>query len=79
MKRQSKRAPGSVRDAILAFLRTQKKDSSLAEISEAVQEQLGDVPKSSVRSYLRLNTPKLFKRTGHGRYEINAEGRNWGL
>lgn len=32
------------------------------------------MPPSSIRSYLNLNTPKTFERTGRGRYKLNANG-----
>jgi site-specific DNA-methyltransferase (adenine-specific) len=39
---------------------------------------IGDVPASSVRSYLNLNTPETFERTGRGKYRLrsNAGGRS---
>ncbi|MCH7662325.1 MAG: hypothetical protein IH859_00455 [Chloroflexi bacterium] len=71
---QRRRPPGEVRDAIIAVLTKRKGDASITEIKKAVKDQLGDVPDSSVRSYLRLNTPALFKRTGRGRYRICKQG-----
>jgi site-specific DNA-methyltransferase (adenine-specific) len=65
-----RKRPGQVRDAILAHL-TSARDASVEEIHAAVSAQLGDVPTSSVRSYLRLNTPGTFQRTGRGRYRLN--------
>ncbi|HEX5314891.1 MAG TPA: site-specific DNA-methyltransferase, partial [Gammaproteobacteria bacterium] len=35
---------------------------------------LGDVAPSSVRSYLRLNTPEIFKRNGRGLYTLREQG-----
>ena len=65
------RRPGEVRDAITMFLDQQKgKEATISEIRQAVNDNIGDVPASSVRSYLRLNTPNMFKRTGHGRYKL---------
>lgn len=68
--------PGEVRDAIFAFFKeSQVEDASTTEILEAVQRRLGaKVPDSSVRSYLRLNTPKSFKRVSRGRYRL-ARGK----
>ena len=40
----------------------------------AVKSRLGDVPPSSIRSYLNLNTPKTFQRTDRGRYRLNFDG-----
>jgi hypothetical protein len=63
-------APGGVRDAILTYLSTVKDDASLEDIRAAVSRKLGEVPSSSVRSYLNENTPKKFARTGRGRYKL---------
>ncbi|WP_292280448.1 DNA methyltransferase [Mesorhizobium sp.] len=41
---------------------------------QAVQNRLGTVSPSSVRSYLNLNTPKTFERTAQGRYRLNYSG-----
>lgn len=64
----NRRAPGQIRDAILDYLSTLKgKDASVAEVYSAVQSSLGDdVPRSSVRSYLRIGNG--IESTGHGRY-----------
>jgi len=60
-----------VRDAILGFLGQITRDASVEEIRGAVAQRLGvEVPASSVRSYLNLNTPALFERTGRGRYRL---------
>lgn len=64
------RKPGVVSDVILTFMSSTNKPVSIAEIREAVRKQLGEVPSSSVRSYLNLNVPKLFERTGHGVYRL---------
>ena len=59
----TRRSPGVVRDAIMNYLRSRGGDASTSEIHEAVCRQLGEeVPASSVRSYLRLNTPATFTR-----------------
>ena len=70
MSQPVKKAPGVVRDAIFDYLHSKEDDASVAEIKEAVQERIGKVADSSVRSYLRLNTPLLFTRTSHGRYTL---------
>ncbi len=44
--------------------------ASLAEIVAGVQQLVGQVAPSSVRSYLRLNTPKVFERSGRGYYYL---------
>jgi site-specific DNA-methyltransferase (adenine-specific) len=45
-------------------------DASTDEITAAVTRTIGKVPKSSVRSYLSLNTPQTFERIGRGRYRL---------
>jgi DNA modification methylase len=67
------RAPGSIRDAILAYMTNLNADASVAEIKEAVGSRIGDVPSSSVRSYLNLNVPDTFERTGRGRYGLKKK------
>jgi len=63
--------PGQVRDAIVAYLQEKQTDASVPEIHGAVAGRLGnEVPASSVRSYLRLNTGELFERTSRGRYRL---------
>lgn len=65
--------PGQVRDAIVDYLAARLDEASLAEIQQAVARRLGNaVPKSSVRSYLRLNTETLFDRTDVGTYRLRV-------
>ncbi len=64
-------APGMVRDSIVTYL-TAAETASISEIQQAVAARLGDVPASSVRSYLNLNTPELFERTSRGHYRLRA-------
>ena len=64
-------APGLVRDSIVTYL-TAADSASIAEICEAVVSRIGDVPASSVRSYLNLNTPSLFERIARGRYKLKS-------
>jgi site-specific DNA-methyltransferase (adenine-specific) len=67
-------SPGEVRDAIVSALEGCSGDASVKEIHDIVALQLGhDVPASSVRSYLQLNTPELFARTSRGRYQLVRE------
>jgi site-specific DNA-methyltransferase (adenine-specific) len=63
-------APGTVRDPIISFLETSETDASLREIFAAVRSTVGEVSESSVRSYLNLNTPRVFTRTTRGRYKL---------
>lgn len=62
-------APGLVRDSIVRYL-SSADSASVHEILQAVATRLGDVPASSVRSYLNLNTPDVFERTARGHYRL---------
>ncbi len=66
----TKRRPGQVRDAIFAVLSDRPEGASIAEIERGVKALLGDAAPSSVRSYLRLNTPVLFTRGARGHYSL---------
>jgi hypothetical protein len=68
------RAPGTIRDAIIQYL-SAAESASLAEIRDAVTKQLGNVPASSVRSYLNLNVPKTFERTSRGHYRFKKKAK----
>ncbi|MGD1327125.1 DNA methyltransferase [Pandoraea pnomenusa] len=65
-------APGVIRDSIIEYLAMVGGDASTDEIVAAVTRTNGTVPKSSVRSYLSLNTPKTFERVGRGRYRLQS-------
>ena len=65
-----RRAPGQVRDAVFAVLETHQGGASVGQIIDGTRSIIGDVPASSVRSYLRLNTPRLFVRDGRGVYRL---------
>jgi hypothetical protein len=73
-KRALRRAPGEVRDAIVAVLSDGRRPMHVREIHEAVERRLGGaVPTSSVRSYLQLGTDAvqpLFSRVAHGQYKL---------
>lgn len=47
----------------------------MAEIVEGVRYRIGPTPASSIRSYLRLNTPKLFTKIDRGRYAVREEAQ----
>lgn len=65
--------PGQIRDAIVDFLRARSVEASVHEIQQAVNRRVGSaVPKSSVRSYLSLNTATLFDRTSLGTYRLKV-------
>lgn len=66
----SRRRPGEVRDAIVQVLEEVPAGASVRHISEEVTRLIGDVSASSVRSYLRLNTPELFARTDRAQYAL---------
>lgn len=67
--------PGVVRDAIVEHLKGLKGDASTEEIRTAIKTKIGEVSPSSVRSYLRLNTPGKFERTAHGRYKLSKASK----
>lgn len=67
---QLKRRPGEVRDAIFSALTARPGGASLQVIEQYVAGLIGDGARSSVRSYLRLNTPSVFRRTARGQYGL---------
>ena len=62
--------PGAVRDAILDALAARPDGASVAEIAREVTARIGATPASSIRSYLRLNTPRLFHNIQRGHYRV---------
>lgn len=66
-----RKRPGEVRDAIVSVLEARPHGASVAEITQHVTMVLGDVPASSVRSYLQLNTPRLFARQDRAQYTLS--------
>src|SRR5438876_868446 len=69
----AKYAPGEVRDAIRKVLSVSASPLSVRQIQERVARLIGPTPTSSVRSYLRLNTPKWFVREDRGVYTVRGE------
>jgi site-specific DNA-methyltransferase (adenine-specific) len=67
-----RKRPGEVRDAILGVLESQPQGASIATIAEQVSALIGEVPASSIRSYLRLNTPELFIRMDRAQYSLKG-------
>jgi site-specific DNA-methyltransferase (adenine-specific) len=67
-----RRKPGEVRDAIVSVLEGRSAGASVESISAEVSRLIGEVAPSSVRSYLRLNTPQLFARMDRGQYVLNG-------
>ena len=75
MQLANRRHPGEVRDAILATLRAYPSGAAVQQIIARVRRLLGDrIPESSIRSYLLLNTPRLFTRPQRGLYQLAAFG-----
>jgi len=71
-QQRSKNAPGHVRDAILQVLSLTSSPLSVKEVDRRVRRIVGPTPTSSVRSYLRLNTPGLFVRKQRGMYALRT-------
>ncbi|MDP1650519.1 MAG: DNA methyltransferase [Rubrivivax sp.] len=69
-----RRRPGEIRDAIVHVLEGRKSGVTVNEIGAEVSRLIGDVPASSVRSYLHLNTPELFARMDRGQYVLSGFG-----
>jgi hypothetical protein len=72
-KGRARHAPGKVRDAIVAFLRKHR-EARVADIVGAVEKQLGEGPRSSIRSYLNLDKSGLFEKVRHGVYRLKGGG-----
>lgn len=68
--------PGHVRDAILQVMSVASRPLSVQEIEHRVAQVAGPTPPSSVRSYLRLNTPGSFAREGRGYYSLQSRSTN---
>lgn len=71
-KKLIRHPPGRIRDAIFHVLSQSAKPLSVSEIEEQVHQVIGPAPDSSVRSYLRLNTPELFVREERGVYRTRS-------
>jgi len=69
-KSHARCSPGQVRDAIFHVLADATKALSVKEVEQQVQQIIGPTPSSSIRSYLRLNTPDLFVREDRGVYRL---------
>ncbi len=69
----AKYRPGQIRDAIIETLSGSSAVLSVGEIEAQVSEKLADVPASSIRSYLRLNTPELFVRPSRAHYMLKEQ------
>ncbi len=62
--------PGKVRDAITRVLNSTGRHLAVREIEEGVSRLIGATPGSSVRSYLRINTPDMFVSEERGFYRL---------
>ncbi len=71
-KSQVRYAPGRVSDSILQVMSLTSKALSVKEVEERVKRVIGPTPGSSVRSYLRLNTPEMFVREERGFYSVRS-------
>ena len=67
-------SPGQVRDAVLQALALTSGALSVKEIESRVRKIAGPTPASSIRSYLRLNTPDIFVREERGVYRLRTRG-----
>lgn len=65
--------PGAVRDSIIQVLSLHPDGAAVSEITRAVNETMGPVPSSSIRSYLNLNTPRYFVRSERGIYQLRSD------
>lgn len=77
MKTESTRyAPGKVRDAIFQVMTLTSEPLTVRQIEDRIIKLIGQTPTSSIRSYLRLNTPKMFVRENRGVYHLRTESTN---
>ena len=73
MAEETKRnAPGQVRDAIFRVLRHAPDGLTAKRIYQRVTKVNGPTPESSIRSYLRLNTPDMFAKEARGVYRLRT-------
>ncbi len=71
----SRRQPGEVRDAIIAAMSLRAEPMSSTDIADAVAALIGETSRSSVRSYVQINTPESFVRESRGLYRLRDELR----
>ncbi|MDX9973582.1 MAG: DNA methyltransferase [FCB group bacterium] len=71
-RKQTKKQPGRVRDAVIETLMSSPRPLSVQEIQEGVCAIIGPTSASSVRSYLNLNTPESFVREQRGYYHVRG-------
>ena len=68
----ARQAPGRVRDGIVQVLSHTSQPLPVKEIEERVSQVAGPTRGSSIRSYLRLNTPSVFARERRGVYRLRS-------
>lgn len=67
---QTRNSPGKIRDAIIHILSQSSQSMAVSDIEMRVNQIVGPTPSSSIRSYLRLNTPDIFFREDRGIYRL---------
>ncbi|WP_133511380.1 DNA methyltransferase [Candidatus Thiosymbion oneisti] len=72
VQQSTRNSPGHVRDAIVQILSLTSKPLTVKEIEGRIAQIVGPTPSSSVRSYLRLNTPEIFVREERGVYRLRT-------
>lgn len=70
---EARNNPGVVRDAIVQYLARSGGEATVADILQGVESFQVRTVRSSVQSYLQLNTPGLFEKVGHGRYRLASD------
>lgn len=68
----ARQAPGRVRDGIVQVMSHTSQPLSVKEIEARVSQVVGPTRGSSIRSYLRLNTPNVFARERRGVYRLRS-------
>lgn len=74
-KKADRFPPGRIRDAVLHVLKQVSTPLAVRDIEDRVVQLIGPAPNSSIRSYLRLNTPALFVREERGIYGARRSTR----
>lgn len=74
-----RKSPGHVRDAVVHVLTHTAEPLSVREIEGRVEQIAGPVSASSIRSYLRLNTPEIFVREERGVYRLRGNESTAGI
>src|SRR2546430_2222806 len=75
LRKSTRRRPGEVRDAVLTVLADRPNGARVREIEQSVRRLLGNAAPSSIRSYLRLNSKTLFRRSSRGNYTLQETPR----